>query len=55
MEPKMKGKFVTFSKKNIFQNPFYRKLEIMNINFQKKLGDCDDNVDPKSSTVYAVK
>ena len=55
MEPKMKAKFVTSSKVKIFQNPLYKKLEIINRKFQKKLGGCDDNGNPKSSTVYVVK
>ena len=41
MEPKMKGKFVTFSKVKIFQNSFY-----------KKLGGCKDKGNSKSSPVY---
>ena len=30
-------------------------LTVINRNFQKQLGGCDDNGDPKSSTVYVVK
>ena len=40
MEPKMKGKFVTFSKVKIFQNSFYEKL-----------GGCKDKGNSKSSPV----
>ena len=55
MGGKMKGKSVTSSKLKFFQNPLNKKLEIKNSKFQTLLGGCDDNGNPKSSTVYVVK
>ena len=55
MEPKMKGKFVSSSKVKIFENPFYKRNGKNKQNFSKKKAGCDDNGDPKSSTVNVVK